>query len=239
MMPRGLAGRPRAGDGKLCVAAVGLVGLLAAIMGAPGAGEKTAGAQQAAYASSGGEAEESLARRALDCLDRGEDAVGKESKLAVYREGLALAQRAVQTDETSADAHFALFANDARIIQLEGTVNPFTVLKVNRELDRVLELNPNHTDGLAARGGMYRQLPWVLGGSLKKAVDYLNRAVALDPDALGSRIELAQTYRDMGQPDRGVPLLQKAMEVAERQGKQRQLNEAREILGQLSRASSR
>jgi FimV-like protein len=238
-MQRALADRPLARDGKLHVAAVGLVVLLAVIMGAPGVGQKTAAAQQAAHASSGGEAEKSLARRALDCLDRGEDAIGKESKLAAYREGVALAQRAVQADETNADAHFALFATDARIIQLEGTVNPFTVLKVNRELDRVLELDPNHTDGLAARGGMYRQLPWVLGGSLKKAEEYLNRAVALDPDALGSRIELAETYRAMGHPDRSIPLLQKAMEVAERKDKPRQLNEARELLDQLSRASSR
>ena len=32
---------------------------------------------------------------------------------------------------------------------------------------------------------------------------------------MGARIELAQTYRDMGQPDRGRPLLEKAAEIAE------------------------
>jgi len=228
---------PLRGGGKLGVV-LALVAVLC-VPGAAGPRTATAEAQQAAFASSGGDTGQSLVQSALDCLDRGEGAVGKEAKLAAYREGLALAQRAVQVDDKNADAHFALFANDARIIQLCGTVDPFTVLKVNRELDRVLELNPNHTDGLAARGGMYRQLPWVLGGSLKKAEEYLKRAVALDPDALGSRIELAETYRDMGEPQRGVPLLEKAMEVAERQGKQRQLNEARQLLSQLSGAGDR
>lgn len=211
----------------------------AALVGVHSDGGTRAAAQQTAHASSGMEGERSLVQRARDCLDRGEDAAGKEAKLAAYHEGLALAQRAIQADGTNADAHFALFVTDARIIQLEGSVNPLNVLKLNRELDRVLELNPNHADGLAARGGMYRQLPWVLGGSLKKAAEYLSRAVALDPDALGSRIELAETYRDMGQPERGVPLLQAAMLVAERKGKQRQLEEARDLLGQLGSAKSR
>jgi tetratricopeptide (TPR) repeat protein len=194
----------------------------------------TAPAQQLAYARTGTESAQSLAERSLECLHRGEDAVNKEERAAAYREGLALAKRAVEADDTNADAHFACFANGGRLMLVEGaSANPFNLLTVNRELDRVLALNPNHVDGLAARGGMYRQLPWMLGGSLEKAAEYLGRAVALDPDALGSRIELAETYRDMGHPERGVPLLQQAMQVAERKGKQRQLDEARQLLSQL------
>ena len=84
---------------------------------------------------------------------------------------------------------------------------------------------------------MYRQLPWVLGGNLQKAADYLSRAVALDPNACGSRIELAETYLDMGHPERSVPLLEKAAEVAEQMHKQRQLDQARELLSQLGGAT--
>lgn len=194
-------------------------------------------AQQAAYARTGPESAQSLAERSLDCLHRGEDAVNKDEKAAAYREGLALAKRAVEADDTNADAHFASFANGGRLMLAEGvTANPFNLLKVNRELDRVLALNPNHVDGLAARGAIYRQLPSMLGGSLEKAADYLGRAVALDSDALGSRIELAEVYRDMGRPERGVPLLEQAMQVAERKGKHRQMQEARELLSQLQAA---
>jgi len=196
-----------------------------------------AAAQQAVYARTTTDSAQSLAERALTCLHRGEDAVTKDEKIAAYREGLALAKRAVKIDDANADAHFACFANSGRLMQLEGAgANPFNLLKVNRELDRVLALNPNHADALAARGGMYRQLPWLLGGSLDKAADYLARAVALDPDALGSRIELAETYRDMGHPERSVPLLEQAIQVAERKGKQRQLDEARKLLSELQSA---
>jgi tetratricopeptide (TPR) repeat protein len=200
--------------------------------------ERFAVAQQSAYARGRVEAAQDFAQRALDCLHQGEDTATKEAKLAAYRDGLQWAERAVAADDNNADAHYARFANQGRIMLLEGAAaNPLNLLTVNRELDRTLELNPNHADALAARGGMYRQLPWVLGGSLEKAADYLSRAVALDPDACGSRIELAETYRDMGHPERSIPLLEKAAQVAERMGKQHQLDAARELLVQLKAPS--
>jgi len=191
-------------------------------------------AQQAAYATSNAEAARQLAQRALECLHRGEDLVSTASRLAAYREGLELAQRAVAADDTNASAHFALFANNGRVLLMEGqTPNPLNLLAVNRELERVLELDPNYADALAARGGLYRQLPRLLGGSLDKAEADLTRAIALDADAVGARIELAQTYRDMGHPERSVPLLTKAAQVAESKGKYRQLAEARSLLREL------
>lgn len=175
-----------------------------------------------------------MARRALLCLQRGEDATDPAAKRRAYDEGLALARRAVALDDDNADAHFAVFGNEGRLMLLDGvTPNPISLLKVNSELERALEINPDHSDALAAKGGLYRQLPWVLGGSLSLAEECLTKAIARDPDAVGARIELAATYRDMGEPDRGLPLLDKAMVIAERQGKQRQLAEARTLLAQL------
>ena len=178
---------------------------------------------------------QTLAEQALDCLRRGEDAGEKAQKLALYQKGLDLATRAVALDEENADAHFAVFGNKGRILLLEGVgANPISLLQVNHDLERALELNPNHADALTAKGGLYRQLPWVLGGSLTVAENCLTKAINLDPDAVSARIELAATYRDLGHPERGLPLLQTAAAIAERQGKQRQLREARELLRELS-----
>jgi tetratricopeptide (TPR) repeat protein len=223
--------RPHGGRGAV---ARGRLILVAVLLAAQFSTARLAGGQQSAYARDRVEAAQELAQHALDCLHGGEDATTKEAKRAAYGDGLQWAERAVAADDNNADAHYARFANRGRIMQLEGAVNPLNLLIVNRELERTLKLNPNHADALAARGGMYRQLPWVLGGDLEKAADYLSRAVALDPDACGSRIELAETYRDMGHPERSVPLLEKAAEVAERMHKQRQLHQARELLTQLS-----
>jgi len=191
-------------------------------------------AQQTAYASIQGDSAQELATRAIDCLHRGEDGVSKPARLAAYREGFGLAQRAVAADDRNADAHFALFANHGRLLLEEGAVpNPFNMVEVNRELDRALQLNPNHVDALVARGGLYRQLPWLLGGSLKKAEACLTRAIELDANAVGGRIELAATYREMGHPERSVPLLEKAIEVAQQVGKFRHLAEARTMLAEI------
>jgi tetratricopeptide (TPR) repeat protein len=192
-------------------------------------------AAPARAADSAGEAQ-ALAARALLSLRRGEDAIGEDAKRAAYTEGLGLARRAVALDDRNADAHFAIFGNEGRLMLLDGvTPNPFSLLKVNRELERALSLNPNHADALAAKGGLYRQLPWALGGSLDRAEECLTRAIAIDPGAVSARIELAATYRDMGDPGRGLPLLTTAVALAERDGKQRQLAEARTLLAQLLR----
>ena len=81
------------------------------------------------------------------------------------------------------------------------------------------------TTGVAAAGAS--------GGSLSVAETCLTRAIALDPDAVSARIELAATYRDMGQPERGVPLLKTAASIAQRQGKERQLHEAQDLMREL------
>ena len=176
----------------------------------------------------------SLAQRALVCLQHGEDETDPDAKRTAYDEGLALARRAAELDDDNADAHFAIFANEGRLMLLDGiTPNPISLLKVNNELERALEIDPNHSDALAAKGGLYRQLPWALGGSLSVAEECLTKAIASDPNAVSARIELAATYRDMGQPDRGLPLLDKAVIIAERQGKRRQLAEARTLLSEL------
>lgn len=177
---------------------------------------------------------QSLAEQAVRCLERGEDMTEGDAKRVEYEHGLALAKQALELDEDNADAHFAVFGNQGRLMLLDGvTPNPISLLQVNRELDRVLDINPNHSDALAAKGGLYRQLPWALGGSLTRAEECLTKAIAADPEAVSARIELAATYRDMGEPQRSVPLLETAVTIAERQGKQRQLAAARTLLAQI------
>lgn len=177
-----------------------------------------------------------LAKQALDCLKRGEDAENDSDRRAAYEEGLRYAKQALALNDNHADAHFAHFATNGRLLLLDGTTpNPFNLLEVNRELDRVLELKPDHPDALAAKGGIYRQLPRLLGGSDEKAEEFLKRSISLEPDdALGARLELAQLYRDQGAPERGVPLVQRAIAIAERDGRRRKKQEAGELLEQLT-----
>jgi tetratricopeptide (TPR) repeat protein len=192
-----------------------------------------AAGQQSVYARERNEAAQDLARQSLACLRRGEDAFDVEVRRQAYTEGAELAKKAVAADDLNADAHFALFANNGRLQLLDGTVpNPFNLAKANRELERTLELDPNHADALAAKGGLYRQLPRLLGGNEEKAEECLTRAIDLNPNSIGARVELAQLYHDQGSTQRSLPLLRSAVEVAEREGRFKDLAEARLLLKQ-------
>lgn len=175
---------------------------------------------------------QALARHSIECLKKGEDLTNPAEKRRAYEEGLQTAERAVSLDDDNADAHFARFANRGRLLLLDGAApNPFNLLRINRDLDRALDLNPNHPDALAAKGGLYRQLPRLLGGDEKKAEEYLRRAIELEPEhAVGARVELAQLYFDRGQRERAVELLRVAAAIAERDGKVRQCREARALI---------
>lgn len=176
-----------------------------------------------------------LTARALKLLDEGEAAPSKEEKVAAYSTGRELALEAVALDPSNADAHFVVFATEGRMELLKGAVpNPISLYKVQGRLDRVLDLDPGHPGGLAAKGGLYRQLPWALGGNLEKAEVYLKRAIEQDPGAIGARIELAATYSQMGHPERCMPLLDEAIALAEEQGKPHRKAEAEALREKLA-----
>jgi tetratricopeptide (TPR) repeat protein len=176
-----------------------------------------------------------LAKHALECLRRAEDSTDENVKRQAYTEGRDYAQRALALDDRNPDAHFALFATQGRLQLMDGAVvNPVSLYNASRELDRALEIDPNHSDSLAAKGGIYRQLPRLLGGNLDKAEDYLTRSIALNPNAIAARIELAATYRDMGHVERCRPLLETAATIAEREGRHERLIEARRMLAEIS-----
>jgi tetratricopeptide (TPR) repeat protein len=202
-------------------------------------GSETAEAQRSAEAAklSNSRQGAELAAQSLVLLRQGEDATDPTVKRRSYEDGLELARQAVAADDFNADAHFAVFAHMGRLMMADGVVaNPIDLLRVNRELDRTLELNPRHSDALGAKGGMYRQLPVLLGGSLTKAERFLKEAIASDPQAVGARIELARTYTDMGKPEQGVPLLETAATIARQQGKTRQLGDAERLLAEIRRS---
>ena len=174
-----------------------------------------------------------LSNRSLALLKLAEEG-DPPSKSQCYAEGLELARQAIAMDDTNADAHFAVFATMGRLMLEHGaTPNPFNLLKVGRELDRALELNPRHSDALASKGGLARQLPMLLGGSLSKAERYLQQSIENDPNAVGARIELARVYQDRGEEAKAVELLRTAATLAEQQGRAHKLAEARELLAQL------
>ena len=173
-------------------------------------------------------------RESYRCLETGEASDDDTTKLRWYERGKQLAEAAIRQDDSDPDAHFAMFANWGRWLQTDGWFkNSFQLPALHRELDRALALDPNHADALAAKGGLYLQLPRFLGGDVAKAEALLIRAVELDPDAVGARLELADCYMQTRRREEARPLVTTALRLAIEQDKPRFVKRANQLITEL------
>jgi cytochrome c-type biogenesis protein CcmH/NrfG len=108
--------------------------------------------------------------------------------------GMAFANAAIAADPHDARAHFALFCNQAKQLELAGLSwrSLERLARAKATLEKALALAPDDPDILAAKGEMLRRLPAMLGGDSDEAERLFRRALARDPNHLASRIFLAQ-----------------------------------------------
>ncbi len=173
-------------------------------------------------------------RESYRLFELGEASEDDAAKVAFYERGKVLAELAVKENDANADAHFALFANWGRMLQTDGWLkNSFHLSALWKELDRALDLDPDHPDALAAKGGLYLGLPRFLGGDAQKAQALLERSVELDGDSVGARLELADCYLRDDRHDEARDLAATAMRIAVEQGKARFVRRAGMLLQEL------
>jgi hypothetical protein len=128
------------------------------------------------------------------------DQLAPEARLPVLARGLDLADAALALDDRSARAHFAVVCNLGKATGL-GSVGFGTfraVYRLQREVDITLALAPNDADALAAKGALLVRLPRWLGGDRREAVQWLRRAVAIDPRNATARAYLDELERQQG-----------------------------------------
>lgn len=173
-------------------------------------------------------------------LDLGDDAYTEETqRRAAYEEGARLARRAVELDESNAEAHYLYAANLGSAAQLKGVMaSAFTVNDLKRHVRRALELNPNHAPALHMMGMMLEELPWVLGGDAEAALTYLNKAVTTDPQYIHARLDLGKAYIKRQQIDAArhelKTILSQPPPREQSASEQRYRQEARQLLASLA-----
>jgi tetratricopeptide (TPR) repeat protein len=173
-------------------------------------------------------------------LDLGDDVYSDETKRrAAYEEGARLAHRAIELDESNAQAHYLYAANLGNAAQLKGVMaSAFTIRELKRHVRRTLELNPNHAPALHMMGMMLEELPWVLGGDADAALTYLNRAVTADPQYTHARLDLGKAYLKRQQVDAARRELNTIVNQApprdQSASEQRHRREARHLLASLT-----
>jgi len=138
-----------------------------------------------------------------------------DSGLAQYELGLALFETgswndaapqfelAVERSPKWADAHFSLAAVDARIDRVPEAM---------QELDKTLELNPNHYRANLLRGRLLSLL-----GKPADALPNLRKAAAIEPESREAHQFLADAYAQLGQSAEEKIERDKAQQVSQPQ----------------------
>ena len=177
----------------------------------------------------------SLAASARAECEAGRRASGREDRKQHFERGQALAERAVALDDNCADAHFGVFCNMGELMRLDGETlsGAIGLHRLMAELDRTLELNPQHSDALSSKGQLLLRLPRLLGGDAEKGEAMLRRAIQLDPNAFQSRIMLAKTCEARGDRAEALAFATRALQIAREQGRADKVAEAQATLAEL------
>ena len=141
----------------------------------------------------------------------------KRRRDSLYSVGRIYAERAIRADSTKADGHYALAMVLGRLSRTKGSKERVKYAKIiYDEATKAVQINPNHNFAHHVLGawnaevkrlsGFQRFFAKALfgGGFMSKAnwndaVMHLERAVAIRPDWIYHRLELAEVYVDIGQ----------------------------------------
>ena len=143
-----------------------------------------------------------LLKLANTYFDMGSDLLtDDEKRIMAYEEAARLAQRALELKEADAGAHFLYAAALGKAADLKGvTASLLSLEEMRVHLTRALELQPNHVPSIHMAGMMLEELPRFMGGNPEAALEYLERAVSLDPTYTHARLNLAKMYLKRKKP---------------------------------------
>lgn len=132
----------------------------------------------------------------------------KEEMIFAFTNGVNTAKKAIEIAPENPDTHFFYVANLASLGDAKGVFNSLFMLpEIRRELDLILELDPNHPYGLAMNGALYSYLPGILGGDTEIADLYIRRAIKLDPHMSSAKLYLARNLMKQKKNEEAMEVL--------------------------------
>lgn len=189
----------------------------------------------AGHAAAAGSVQEYTSQAMNEC-DLGRRAEDRSARLLHFEKGQAFGEQAVAADDQSAAAHFSLFCNLGELMRIDGETSIASVLgfrRMMKELNRTLELSPDHLDALSAKGTFLVRLPGLLGGDRDKGEALLRQVIEREPMAVNARLSLAKSYCAGGRHEEAVTLAAKALDLAQSLQRADFIPEARRVLAQL------
>lgn len=158
-----------------------------------------------------------LSAKAQRQCDLGRRVQERSIRLAHLERSQSLAEQAIALDDQLANAHFALFCSLGEQMRIDGESpsSLFGFRRMMKELDRTLELNPDHLSALSSKGTLLIRLPVLLGGNAEKGEQMLRQVIQRDPTAVNARLTLAKTYAARGDRQEAIALATTALKIAQ------------------------
>lgn len=142
----------------------------------------------------------------------GEFQTNDDEKLKSYEKGKDASQKVIDLEPGVWDG-WAWYANNlGRISQLKGVLKSLFLLDpFKKHIFQAEKLSPNNPFILDALGDMYRQLPWIAGGSMSKSKEYLEKAIKADPNYTLAKFDLAITLLEDGKKSQAENFLKEVV----------------------------
>jgi cytochrome c-type biogenesis protein CcmH/NrfG len=121
-------------------------------------------------------------------------------------------------------------------MRIDGEMSLSSIMgfrRMMKELDRTLELAPDHLDALSSRGTLLVRLPMMLGGNPDKGELLLQQVIQKEPQAVNARLSLAKSYCQRGRHHDAVALASEALTLAQAQQRADFIPEATRVVAQL------
>lgn len=165
-----------------------------------------------------------LVQAAHHAVDSGEFNPNEDKRKLLYKNAEQYARRAVAANPGDAEGHFQLARAIGRNALTMGTRDRIKFAgEVREQALEALKANPKHAGAMHVMGmwnaevmrlnGLSRMVAKTfLGGkvfgeaSWDNAIKYLEEAVALEPNRITHRLDLASVYKDRGQKAKAIEL---------------------------------
>jgi tetratricopeptide (TPR) repeat protein len=127
----------------------------------------------------------------------------EQGRIEAFREGITAGEAAVKLSPNSPEGHFWLGANLGGRAKEQGPLYALSsVGDIRREMETVIRLDEGFQEGSAylALGQLDLELPEMLGGDRKRAIEELERGLRFGADNALLRLRLAEAYYEMKRP---------------------------------------
>lgn len=141
----------------------------------------------------------------------GDHTADKTAKKQIFQQGIDHAKKAIELGPNKVEGHFWLGVCYGVYGEAKGVLKSLSLVKpIKEEMRRVLEIDPAYDKGGADRvlGRVYHEVPRIAGGSEKKSLEHLLKAVEYGPRVGLNLLYLADTYISLDQIEKARETLE-------------------------------